>query len=642
MNISSKLLLGAAALTLAACSNDDLLGDEEQKVDQVEIIKPEGDVAYLNVRINSPVAGSGSRAAGDYLDGDGDEIIVKNAYFYFYDENGNYVLESNSWIDGAQQPSDENIELKGTNTVILTGLTGKSYPNWVVTVLNRPAGFTPGATLAEMGAKLVDNYKNADGYFTMTTSSFFGSDNVDPVATAAAGSTVWNYFATHLNADNFYQDTPTHEPATNIVQIYVERLAVRVGVDASGITNVKGANTYDETVNGVTKSYPLYELKVSVAGNTNPDQTQPGTNPGQTGLAASKVYVALTGWELTSTAKQSNLMKDLSGWTDQTTFGGTDGWKTWNHPDYHRSYWGKSRTYGLAGADLDAALMVNNNGWENLSKVVGTVGIKSDRVYCLETTNVPANIIASGTTVSTSKTPSVLLRAVVCDENGTPLQLVNYRGVEYLKPDFVSKALDNIRRADAMAAYYTRAQVATDSEGNPIYKYTELGTVDVTVVAAGNGLGSVKLAAAEGKEFFKIKNEVEKTDDAGNKYVTYDADAVAVSTVNAFLASATAGESSKAVAKTDGAMFYTIPLNHLNAGAENEVVEGQYGLVRNHIYNLSITKIKSLGQGVFVPRTFEDQPPEIIIPDTPKDPTFYIESAINVLSWRVVSQQVEI
>jgi len=46
---------------------------------------------------------------------------------------------------------------------------------------------------------------------------------------------------------------------------------------------------------------------------------------------------------------------------------------------------------------------------------------------------------------------------------------------------------------------------------------------------------------------------------------------------------------------------------------------------------------------VFVPKKVNpDDEIENLEPDTPKDPTYYVESAINILSWKVVSQEVEI
>ncbi|MDE6514058.1 MAG: fimbria major subunit [Muribaculaceae bacterium] len=645
MNISKKILLGASVLAMAACSSEEPLvegGATEAPG------KPSGDVAYLNVRIN---AADNSRAASgeitdedgtkqEYIYGDGDENRVKNAYFFFYDENGQYVLQSNSWVDPATNGTTENVELKGQNTVVLTGLTGKNYPSWVVTVLNCPENFVPGNTLDEMGQKLIDSYMNNAGDFIMSTSSYFGTDN----SYIVDGQTKWNYFATKLNTKNFLEETPNFENRNDesVVDIYVERLAVRVGVDISNLQNplYTGAK-YNH--NG--KDYDLYELNVSVSGNDNPDLGGAGA-----GTAATKVYVAIIGWELNATAKRTNLMKDLGEWNGQTVFGdAANTWK-WNNAAYHRSYWGKSYTYGSEGTELAAKLNHGDYSWDQLTKQVGTKVFNGSRVYCNETTNVPANIIANGS-VSPQKTPTVLLSAVVCDENGKPLELVNYRGVEFTKESFINKALSTINKTDMTQNYYTREQVATAGDGvTPIYEYNQIEAKDVKLVSSdAQGIGAVKLAVNdETVTYYQITGTLTQTDETGKEYTTYQANAVSAATVNSYLASATNGVSNKAIAKTDGSMFYPIVLEHLNqpeiyqAGKTDAVIEGQYGLVRNHIYNLSISKIKTLGDGVFKPVKVGDEGPEKLDPEDPKDPTYYVESAVNILSWKVVSQQVEI
>ena len=203
MNIYSKLLLGAAALSFAACSSEEPLGNGEDQPQTT--IKPTGDIAYLNVRLQAADNGLGGRADGGYEYGSADENAVADAYFYFYDENGQFVLESNSWLGGNANSADptENVEIFGKNTVVLTGLTGKGYPSWVVTMLNRPEGFTPARTLDGMADLYRASYDNGDGNFVMTTSSYFGDDNKN-------GSS-WNYFATKLEPENFLQEAPTKD-----------------------------------------------------------------------------------------------------------------------------------------------------------------------------------------------------------------------------------------------------------------------------------------------------------------------------------------------------------------------------------------------------------------------------------------------
>lgn len=634
MNIYSKLLLGAAVFSLAACSNEEpLVGGEETPQ---EVIKPSGDVAYLNVRLQS-ADGTGSRAEGDYLYGDKAEQAVENAYFYFYDEEGHFVLESNSWLGGTSNgngtQTSDYIEFKGKTTVVLKGLEGKSYPNWVVTVLNKPKDFQPAATLAEMEQVLIDSYSNGDKdkdgnetNFTMTTSSFFGGVN-------AANASDYTYFATKLKATDFKEEGKNNNDAT-IVDIYVERLAARVGVRVD-------LGEDNPVLEGVTyNGKPLYELVVSLAGENNPNLGD------ESNTAASKVYIAILGWELNSTAKQTHLMKNLNGWKLGDAIGNNTSTNTiwWNNSGHHRSFWGKSAVYGKSGDDLTGSLKANNYAWDELTKAVSTGRFIGDRVYCNETTNLPGNIVktlSNGTDeVFAQYTPSVVLSAVVCDEKGEALELVRYQGVEYLKESFIRTVLNRTNQADTNQNYYIRTQRADAPEG--VYDYTQIDVKDVKLASAGAGLGSVNVVVANNdiEYFTNLKDTTIVDTDNNIKYYTHNADKVDFAKVNERLAKPTAGNN-KAIAKTNGAMFYTIPLTHLNTPAGDAIVEGQYGLVRNHVYDLAITKIKSLGDGVFKPHKEGDEY-EPINPEEPKDPTYYVESAINILSWKIVSQQVEI
>lgn len=634
MNKFSKLILGVAALSLAACSND------EPKADNGGGETPAaGDVAYLNIRIQSADDATSKAPDGtDYLYGDGTENAVTNAYFYFYDAAGNYVLTANRWTSGKPGTTD-NVEYIGDNTVVLENLTGKNYPVWMVTVLNQPADVSyAGLSLDELQKEMRSSWNSAikDFPHIMVTSSYFGDDNKD-----AQKDGTWRYFATKLNANNFYQQTPDKVDFVDAdrVQVYVERLAARVGVEIAIANNSATGNTtitdgYTDPETG--KKYNLYRVDASVSGNPNPDAGD---------AAATKLYVAITGWDLFATANNTNLVKSLEGWNATSTIGGT--WNTsvshWNHPDNHRSYWGKSWTYGKKDAELDGCLD-NTQYWEKLTAEAGTGRFLGDRRYCNETTNEFGNISTSGGAVIPSKTTSVLLRAVVCDENGVAQDMVEYLGLNFTNPAFIAKALQN-----ANAQYYTRKVVGEWPDKTPKYEYTQVGKDDVEIVsnATEQGTGAVKLAVtgAEGSYFTisaaPVKKEVTYTNDAGETltytWEEYEANPASNAAVNAALKAATNGTSNKAVGRKGGASYYPVPVAHLNAAGE-----GSYGVVRNHVYNIKITKIKTLGEGVFVPKTVGTDPAEEIKDIPQKEPTYYVESAINILSWKVVSQETEI
>ncbi len=59
-------------------------------------------------------------------------------------------------------------------------------------------------------------------------------------------------------------------------------------------------------------------------------------------------------------------------------------------------------------------------------------------------------------------------------------------------------------------------------------------------------------------------------------------------------------------------------------------LEGNYGVVRNNFYKVSIGTFKSLGHGI-------DDVDEPIVPGERKKP-YYLAAKINILSWQVATQ----
>ena len=85
----------------------------------------------------------------------------------------------------------------------------------------------------------------------------------------------------------------------------------------------------------------------------------------------------------------------------------------------------------------------------------------------------------------------------------------------------------------------------------------------------------------------------------------------------------------------EGKTYYHLPIEHKigNMTAIN-------GVVRNHLYNISITGISGLGTPI--PGNTEPgedpDPEEPIDPEDPQDEYSYVAAQINILSWNVVTQ----
>lgn len=59
-----------------------------------------------------------------------------------------------------------------------------------------------------------------------------------------------------------------------------------------------------------------------------------------------------------------------------------------------------------------------------------------------------------------------------------------------------------------------------------------------------------------------------------------------------------------------------------------------YGVVRNHVYELTINGISGFGTAVAKPETAIDEP------EKPTDDASYLAADVVVLKWKVVSQKV--
>lgn len=82
---------------------------------------------------------------------------------------------------------------------------------------------------------------------------------------------------------------------------------------------------------------------------------------------------------------------------------------------------------------------------------------------------------------------------------------------------------------------------------------------------------------------------------------------------------------------TDGKCYFWTPIEHFGtAGAT-----GSIGVVRNHVYALNLKTIAGLGTPIVDP----DQP---IIPEKPTDDNSYLAAQVNILAWKMVSQDVDL
>lgn len=594
-----------------ACSNDEtaIIPDDNPKVFT-------GDEAYISVRLSD--ASSLTRATTTdpgYEYGTTDEHTVKNAYFYFYDAEGVFVCEGSAWNGGTASENTSpngNIEFKSNTVVVLKGLSEKNYPKYMVTVLNRPDGLSASGSVPQSLDDMVKKLASGTGdgitttidqtkYFVMSTTSFKHDD-----ADGLSGK----YFVTEVKDENFsLAPIPDPEKIPNPVTVYVERLAAKVTLKIDGsLTPV--------TIRGKTGNY--YKVKATVAGEGNDDDANASGNQ----IAAEDLYVRLLGWKLNATAKYSNIVKNIDeSWSNEAS--GALGF-VWNKPTDFRSFWGKSFNYdnssyssypttakGYSSSNESCPLNYFNLN-DNLSEL-GTTGV----AYCAENTNTSAIVSANFPSAVTS----ILLKAEVCDATGNALDLVRFNGVLFKQASFIEYIL-NVMKAKGQWNVYKK------TNDNP-ETYQQLAASDVELTNAYDG---------------KVKVQLKSDVKSGDLYSESNGAYSPITDKDSFDTNlSTECTNGNAIGYKGGLMYYNIPIEHLNNTANTEdegktiIPEAKYGVVRNHHYQVTINKLENIGHGIFDPN-------EVIVPGDSDDDkkAYYVGANINILSWKIVSQGVDL
>ena len=363
------------------------------------------------------------------------------------------------------------------------------------------------------------------------------------------------------------------------VEIYVERIAAKVVLTAGG----------------------------KVAGTENIFDTQKDSTPILSAGESSKidVYVKLFGWELYNDYNTTNLLKDIENW-DVATLG-----LTWNDIPYYRCYWAASQnenpndSFSWSYENYGSKGFPTANGFKVASDATYADGTYT---YCGEntTTDYRTKVILKGQLVQK------------VDEDYEPLELARWYGTEYAGNEALRIAVANSIK---YTLYYY------DQEGS---KYISVAPDDLQCV---NG----KAVDANAKSYevgFQLS-----TDGAAKTWFKYDSEKGYVRMGNPDVPGDNTAKANEYLATVEPALlyasgmtYYTVDIEHLGtAGAK-------YGVVRNHVYQIDIKSIKGYGSPVYSTVDFVIGQPEY----PTEDEASYVAAKINVLSWKVVKQGVDI
>lgn len=318
------------------------------------------------------------------------------------------------------------------------------------------------------------------------------------------------------------------------------------------------------------------------------------------------VMAKVIGWGLANQNSTSYLIKQLDA-----SWSGTPPFTGWNDADNHRSYWAKT-------SDINSNIAINPT-YESLTPATSET-VPTTR-YCQERTDITAP----------TDSPTELLVIAQLQINNTPQTIGRYAGQYYLPDDLMTVLL-----AQA-GTIYIKSQDSY-SETDKIDSWTALGTTHVKLRPAETGEDNV--AAYEAVLDLKDKY-------ANSTNFQFASDSEGTNTME-LTAVEKALNALKAQLWYEGRTYYHVPITHDTDGSATSTDPGRYGVVRNHLYNITVSGITGLGTPIpgdtngteDDPDDSEDPGKDPIDPEDPEDNNSYLAAQINILSWNVISQDV--
>ena len=543
---------------------------------------------YMAVDIAMSV-GSFTKAPSDYRDGSEAEstVNVKNSIFLFYDAYGNFL--TSGVISATEGSVDENGNLKLT-TNNQSGYVEKESK--AVIVLG-PTRLRPALVLAVL------NYDNCDALRNLSLADAHTQVDNRAISTEAGKFTMTN--SVYVDGKNIVNATPiaassvkeTKEEALKTpVQIYVEREVAKVNMKAKeGLKQTAEGKICFETPNAESV---LDGVKVSAR-------------------------IVVDGWAANAFNTTSYLVKDVP-----TSWLVTNPFANWYDEAAKRTFWAQDPNYsgseeyvfGRAPEDEPGTYKnVKYLSWNYAAQnkvdsynymYENTTDKASARVNGGELANVPTILIAAH--VETAKTGAAWERQ----------DIYKFGGLFYTDASLRNYAAEQILKGKLHWEY-------TTAEGSKTASVLPDQVKAKFVANVVDNSGSVKVevealtAPAEGAKLMKEDNSVIESADWAK-------------TVEDILN----GENGFNIAKKElvcfknGMCYYQVPIKH-NQTAEDVA----YGTVRNHIYELTLSKIAKIGNPVFNP-----EEKLVLIPGEEKN--YYVSAELKVLKWRVITQDVVI
>ena len=340
-------------------------------------------------------------------------------------------------------------------------------------------------------------------------------------------------------------------------------------------------------------------LETNKTDGTGTQQSEINGYTGQNGT--NEIQAVIKGWTLANRNAESHLLKSLSIWNNSSTITvGTGSWAfaDWNAATNHRSYW--------AYTDDVTATKLENDSYDDILKDNSTF---VETAYCQE---------------NTGKGPATELVAIAeLQVDGQKTDIAKYAGQYWTVDNLLKQFAEQI--LSGKIYYKANAGDPTNVTALPAdaLKLRPRNSTETSTVAAYEAVLDLKADYQTGYTFY--------SDATGNNTIELTA---VQDILNDY----------KALYWKDGKTYYHTTIKHtLNSLSKD-------GVVRNHLYKVSLTGVSGLGTPI--PGTSsddtdddpdtddpEDKP---IDPEDPKDESSYLAAEINILSWNVIGQEVEL
>ena len=576
--MKTKLFLAAmAAVAVIGC----------QKEPAGSISAPDGDASFLKVDLRA--AGSLTKAGEDTFEyGEETENAVETIHFYFFDSDdkayavdgatNNYVV-TNTDADWTKNGDKTNVAAI-SDAVLVIKQSKQAPPAKMVVVLNAPT--IAAKTLADLRAEI--STLTTNGYFIMSNSVYVeGGAVVDATPIMSANIFAANHLyredGTEINVGTVLPDTDVYTEKGGLaenkitvkpVDIYVERVAAKVRV------------SLDE------------DNAVVIAGSTA-IPVMDGKNPAsQVKFGESNVYAKVLGWQITNNTSKAYLLKKVDpSWTE-------DGLGfTWNASSLYRSYWATTTDEPKHNFTFNQVMGHNPEAgydyyFEN-TKGYNPDGNKTDVNNAAGDNAFDNKLGENGNQAS-----QLLVAAQLVDGNGKPLEIAKWYGVQYTVP-----ALKTAMVATVASKIYVveGAGYRTIDEDDVVFYQVAQNTEDNRY--------EVKVTVDPNKTYYSPTSEG-----------TFTVDNKGAETLLAGI--------DPAQMWTTGYTYYYTTIKHFGAAGK----DGEYGIVRNHVYDVNIDGVTGFGTPVY-------DPTHIITPEKPEeDVALNLSARINILAWHLVSQDV--